>query len=73
MDHATRHGCSIQEIESVVRNAGHGYPRKRDSEKWIVTGRGVGDRMVEVIYVLDKDGTAFVIHAMPLKTRRRRR
>lgn len=28
--------------------------------------------MVEVVYTLDDDGTAFVIHAMPLTVRRRR-
>jgi hypothetical protein len=71
-DHATRHGCAIGEIESVVRNARHGFPRKRDRRKWLVIGRGNGGRMVEVIYLLDNDGTAFVIHAMPLTTRGRR-
>jgi hypothetical protein len=69
---ATRHGCTVQEIESVVRNAAHGYPRKRDREKWLVVGRGTGGRFIEVIYLLDDDGSAFVIHAMPLTTRRRR-
>jgi len=67
--HATEHGCLIAEIESVVRNAGRGFPRKRDREKWLVMGRGVGGRMIRVIYVLDADGTAFVIHAMPLTRR----
>ena len=73
MDHATRHRCTLREIESVVRNAGRGYPRKLDAGKWQVVGRGTGDRVVEVIYLLDPDGTAFVIHAMPLTTRRRSR
>jgi hypothetical protein len=71
-EHATKHGCIIAEIESVVRNAGHGFPRKTDRAKWTVAGRGVGDRLIEVVYVLDDDGAAFVIHAMPLTTRRRR-
>jgi hypothetical protein len=70
--HATKHGCTIGEIESVVRNAGRGFPRKRDRKKWLVVGRGTGGRPIRVIYVLDDDGTAFVIHAMPLTTRRRR-
>src|SRR6185312_15080031 len=69
---ATKHGCTIPEIESVVRNAGRGFPRKRDRKKWLVIGRGTGDRLIEVLYLLDDDGTAFVIHAMPLTTRRRR-
>lgn len=71
-EHATKHGCTIPEIESVVRNAGHGFPRKRDRKKWLVIGRGTGGRMIRVIYVLDSDGAAFVIHAMPVITRRRR-
>jgi uncharacterized DUF497 family protein len=71
-DHATKHGCTIYEIESVVRNAGRGFPRKLDSEKRLVIGRGVGGRFIRVVYVLDDDGTGLVIHAMPLTTRRRR-
>jgi len=43
-----------------------------DRKKWLVIGRGTGDRIVKVIYLLDGDKAAFVIHAMPLTTRRRR-
>jgi hypothetical protein len=68
----TKHGCTISEIEQVVRRTGYGYPRKLDKKKWLVIGRGVGNRVIEVIYLLDDDGTAFVIHAMPLTTRRGR-
>jgi hypothetical protein len=70
--HATIHGCTIEEIEHVVRNPVRGFPRRGSQEKWIVNGRGTGDRAIEVVYLLDGDGTAFVIHAMPLTTRRRR-
>ncbi|HWB53068.1 MAG TPA: hypothetical protein VG722_02710 [Tepidisphaeraceae bacterium] len=55
-----------------MRNPGRGFPRKRDKKKWLVIGRGSGGRLIRVIYFLDPDGTAFVIHAMPLTTRRRR-
>lgn len=72
IEHATSHGCSIAEIESVVRNAGRGWPRKEADEKYAVEGRGQGNRMVRVIYVLDANRTRYVIHAMPLTTRRRR-
>ena len=71
-EHATGHGCTIEEIESVVRTAGRGFPRKSDRHKWQVIGRGIGGRWVEVVYLLDDDGTAFVIHSMPLTGRRRR-
>jgi hypothetical protein len=72
LDQATKHGCTVEEIQAIVRNPGRGYPRKRGNGKLMVVGRGTGGRLVEVIYVLDEDGTAYVIHAMPLITRRRR-
>ena len=72
LEHATGHGCSVEEIEFVVRAASRRFPRKIDRQKWLVVGRGPGGRFVEVIFLLDPDGTAFVIHAMPLTTRRRR-
>jgi hypothetical protein len=71
-EHATRHGCTIPEIESVVRNAGRGFPRKIGDQKWRVDGRGFGGRMVRVIYLLSPSPLAYVIHAMPMTTRRRR-
>jgi hypothetical protein len=72
-DHATLHGCEIPEIESVVRRARRHEVRNIGGGKWRVIGRGTGDRVVEVIFLRDPDGTLFVIHAMPLITRRRRR
>jgi hypothetical protein len=70
--HATKHGCTVEEIRSIVLNPGRGYPRKIGDEKRLTIGRGVADRVVEVIYLLDDDDTYFVIHAMPLTMRRRR-
>jgi len=71
-EHATQHGCSIPEIESVVRSAGRGFPRKHGKGKWLVQGRGAGGRMIQVIYLISPPPFVFVIHAMPLTTRRRR-
>jgi hypothetical protein len=73
LEAVTKHLCTIEEVESVVENAGRGFPRKIGGGKLRVEGRGHGDRFIEVIYVLDNDGTVFVIHAMPLTTRRRQR
>jgi uncharacterized DUF497 family protein len=73
LEHATKHGCTIREIEAVVRGASRPYPRDAGKGKWLVVGRGQGDRFVEVTYVTDWDDTIYVIHAMPLSTRRRRR
>ena len=68
---ATKHGCSVAEIQSVVWNGGRGYPRKCGGGKLVTVGRGQAGRIVEVIFVKDPDGTLYVIHAMPLSTRRR--
>jgi hypothetical protein len=66
------HGCTVAEVEYVVNHPTRGYP-VRDGEKRRVHGRGQGDRFVQVVYVIDPDGTIFVIDAMPLSGGRRRR
>ena len=71
LNHATKHGVSVYEAERVVRNAKRPYPRDVGDEKWLVEGRGQGDRFVRVIYLVDADNRIYVIHAMPLTTRRR--
>ncbi len=48
------------------------YPRRVRDDKWQVIGRGVGDRWVQVAYVIDRDGVYYIIHAMPMTGRRRR-
>lgn len=68
-----KHGVSPCEAESVVRGARRPYPKRREDGKWLIIGRGQGDRFVRVVYVIDEDEMMFVIHAMPLSTRRRRR
>ncbi len=73
LEHATFHGCTIDEIEWVVNHRGRGFPRKQGNGKWLVEGRGIGDRMIEVIFLRNPYPTVYVIHAMPLTTRRRRR
>ena len=73
LEHATGHGCAAAEIESVVRGARRPWPQYIGDEKWMVEGRGQGGRVVRVVYLIDPPpDTVFVIHAMPLTTRRRR-
>ena len=50
----------------VVRQVRPAFPRKIKDDKWLVVGRGHGGRFVQVIYILDPDKTAFVIHARPI-------
>jgi hypothetical protein len=66
-----KHGCTRQEAEQVVNHPARGFPR-RVGEKYQVHGRARGDRWVQVVYLIDPNGTIFVIHAMPLTSRRRR-
>lgn len=73
LEHATRHGCSVEEIESVVRREiRHNRQRRQAEKKWYASGRGKGNRMIQVIFVLDTTDSLYVIHAIPLTTRRRR-
>jgi uncharacterized DUF497 family protein len=51
-DHLAKHGIETYEAEYVVRNAKRPYPRRISKEKWIVKGRTVGRRLIQVIYVL---------------------
>ena len=76
LSHATRHGVSPAEAEHVVANARRPYPEQAGDEKWLVRGPGFGGRMIQVVYLVDADGTLYVIHARPLtaaETRRYRR
>jgi uncharacterized DUF497 family protein len=73
LEHATKHGVSVAEAESIVRRAGRPWPQRRGGNKWMVEGRGEGDRPVRVAYLIEHDDTLYIIHAMPLTRRRRRR
>ena len=73
LEHATKHGVTPAEAEAVVRSQPRGYPRATGGGKFMVQGAGTGGRYVQVLYVLDDDGTRYVIHAMPLARRRRGR
>jgi uncharacterized DUF497 family protein len=72
-DHIAEHGVETEEAEMVVENAKPPFPRKIGDEKWLVIGRGVGGRFLQVIYLTDPDKTIFVIHARPIDDREKRR
>jgi uncharacterized DUF497 family protein len=60
------HGLVVREVEHVVNNARRPYPKPIGNEKWIVIGATSSGRMIQVIYLVDNDGSLFVIHARPL-------
>ena len=72
-DHIAEHGVDLEEAEMVARNATPPFPYKIRDEKWIAVGRGVGGRLLQVIYLIDPDETIFVIHARPISDREKRR
>lgn len=72
-DHIQRHGVSPEEAEVVVERAKTPFPRMIEDDKRLVWGRGRGGRFLQVIFVLDDDGTVFIIHARPLTEREKQR
>jgi uncharacterized DUF497 family protein len=73
IDHAARHGVAHDEAERVVRNAIRPYPEHMGDAKLRVIGPGAGNRLVQVIFILDDDATVYIIHARPVTTARDKR
>lgn len=78
IEHVQKHGVSLDEAETLVRTALAPYPQRRDEEKWLVRGTGIGGRLLQAVFVEDADSTIYIIHARPLtegekRTYRRRR
>jgi len=71
-DHIAEHGVDPEEAETVVRNAKPPFPYEIEGDKFIVKGRGIGGRFLQVIYLLDPDHTIFVIHARALTEREKK-
>ena len=71
-DHIAEHGVDEEEAEMVVRGAKAPFPIKIEEEKWLVKGRGIGGRFLQVIYIDDPDKTIFIIHARPLTEREKK-
>ena len=71
-DHIAEHGVEPEDAETVVRNARPPFPEEIEDDKWIIKGRGIGGRFLQVIYLLDAADTIFVIHARPLTEREKK-
>jgi uncharacterized DUF497 family protein len=68
-----RHNVSPDEAEYVVNHARSPYPEHRGDGKWAVWGRTWAGEYLQVVYLIDADGTVFVIHARPLEQAEKRR
>ena len=53
--HIGKHGIMPDEAEHVVRRAKRPYPKQSSSVKWLVKGRTVAGRLIQVIYVERED------------------
>lgn len=73
LDHATSHGVAPEEAEAVVRAARAPFPQSRGGGKWAVWGPGQGGRLIQVVYLIDPDGTMYIIHARLLTDGEKRR
>ena len=73
LDHIGIHGVGPEEAKTVVHEATGPFPLYRGDGKYLVWGRGQGGRLLQVVFVLDEDGTVFVIHARALTEREKRR
>ena len=73
LEHISRHGIDPDEAETVVHEAHSPYPMSRSDDKWLVWGPGLGERPLQVVFILDEDDAVFVIHARPLTEAERRR
>ena len=67
--HIARHGVGKAEAEEVIDNARPPYPTYRGEGKYLVWGPGPGGRLLQVVFLLDEEGTIYVIHSRPLTDR----
>jgi hypothetical protein len=73
MEHGAHRGVGPGEIEEALETARSPFPRRIEDDKWLVWGSTSGGRLLQVVFVLDDDGTVFVIHARDLTDREKRR
>ncbi|MBI4863841.1 MAG: BrnT family toxin [Candidatus Riflebacteria bacterium] len=72
IEHLARHGVLPDEAEAAIRSSRRPFPRRIEEDKWLIWGRGRGERLLQVIFVLNDDDSVFVIHARPLTIREKR-
>ncbi len=69
VEHLARHGVDPEAAEDVVLAARRRYPRRIGEDKWLVWGADGSGRPLQVIFVLEEDGSVYVVHARPLTER----
>jgi uncharacterized DUF497 family protein len=73
VEHIARHGVGPEEAEEVVDRATAPFPERHRRERLRVWGKTAEGRHIQVVFVLDPEGSIFVIHARPLTESEKRR
>jgi uncharacterized DUF497 family protein len=73
IDKVHSHGVEPEEAEEAVGNARPPYPRKDLDGRWLVQAQSDGGRFLQVVYLVDPEGTLFIIHSRPLTEREKKK
>lgn len=73
LDKVHGHSVEPEEAEEAVRNARRPYPEENYEGRWLVQAQSDGGRYLQVVYLIDPEGTLFVIHSRPLTEREKRK
>jgi uncharacterized DUF497 family protein len=73
ISHIAAHGIDIDQAEDVVLSARKPWPSYEGNGRWLVSGQDQNGLYMQVAYIIDDDGTIYVIHARPLNENEKRR
>lgn len=65
-EHVETHGVEPDEAEEVVVGAKPPFPLAQGDERYLVWGPTEAGRLLQVVFVIDRDDSVFVIHARGL-------
>jgi hypothetical protein len=73
VEHIAAHGIDPMQAERIVNRPFRGYPLRGEEEKFLARGQDADGLYMQVIYIFDPPGVAYVIHARPLTDAEKRR
>jgi len=73
VEHIAEHGVEPGAAERIVNFASPPFPEKIGGGKYRACGQTLDGRYLQVIYIFSPPGIVYVIHAMPLSDRDKRR
>ena len=73
VEHIAEHGVHPADAEYVVNRPSAPYPAKIGEGKYRVVRQNASGEYLQVVYVFSPPGVIYVIHAMPLTDRDKRR